>query len=393
MKHLKVLIASDGYRVDINGVARITAIHADEMRRRGLEVKVLTLSDRKISYKKGDDYYIRSYRSFLFPEWKKSHVRKHAYIDEIIKWRPDIIHIHTEGVTCIMAYMIAEACNTPIIMTSHTDYTKYVFGIFNKCFPITLISAVWGYFVYRRAAFVILPSKKALTFDQHRFIKDRAVILSNGIHLQDFRKVYTPGERRELMNKYGLSDNNKILLIVSRLGREKKISDILEWMLMLLADDPGIQLVIVGDGPYRKKLEKEAVELNIDSSVKFIGRISPEQIYRYYDIGTIFVSASDFEVNSLACLEAMACGLPLVCRNDECLEGVLEAGKNGYIFEAGEEFCRYVSELLLNEELRLKMGDNSRKRADDFDDRGFVDRMLEIYDRVITGHERIIYNE
>ncbi len=389
MERMKILITSDGYRDEINGVAQIAAICADEMRRRGVDVKVLTLSDQKISYKNGDDYYLRSYRSAFFPEWKKSHVRKHAFIEEIIAWKPDIIHIHTEGPTGIIANMIADASGAPTIMTSHTDYPKYVFGRLHSFFPLTILPIVWGFFAYGHADLVILPSEKALAFYQHKFIKDKAVVLNNGINLQRLQKQFPENERKDLMKEYGIRDNNKILLVVARLGKEKKITDILKWLQILLEKDPDIQLVIVGDGLYRQKLEKLTLKMNLENAVTFVGKVPPDEVYRFYNIGTVFVSASDFEVNSLAYLEAMACGLPIICRKDLCLKGILEHGVNGYSFETGNEFCRYVLQLLDNDDLRLEIGNNAREMSSRFSDRQFVDSMFELYERICTKQEEV----
>ena len=389
MERLKVLITSDGYRDDINGVAQVVATCADVMRKRGIDVKVLTLSDQKISYKKGDDYYFSSYRSKVFPEWKKSHVRRHEFIDELICWNPDIIHIHTEGSSGRIANRIADACGAPVVMTAHTDYEKYIFGGHRILFPIVLIAWAWGYHVYRRASVVIVPSKKVLTFHTSRFIGDRALVLHNGINLKRFQKSVSQTEKRRLLEKYGIRDNEKTLLVVSRLGKEKRIDDILKWMKELLKRDPGISLVIAGDGSYRNELKELSKKLNIDDAVTFTGRIEPEEIYRLYDIGTIFVSASDFEVNSLAYLEAMACGLPIVCRKDPCLEGVLEDGVNGYSYEDGDDFCRYIIRMLENADLRNELGKNAREASLRFSDEYFVDSLLEIYSGLVTEQEGV----
>jgi 1,2-diacylglycerol 3-alpha-glucosyltransferase len=191
------------------------------------------------------------------------------------------------------------------------------------------------------------------------------------------------------MKRYGIRDNNKILLVVARLGKEKKITDILKWLQILLEKDPDIQLVIVGDGLYRQKLEKLTSKMNLENAVTFVGKVPPDEVYRFYNIGTVFVSASDFEVNSLAYLEAMACGLPIICRKDLCLKGILEHGVNGYSFETGNEFCRYILQLLDNDDLRLEIGHNAREMSSRFSDRQFVDSMFELYERICTKQEEV----
>ena len=84
-----------------------------------------------------------------------------------------------------------------------------------------------------------------------------------------------------------------------------------------------IRLLIVGDGPYKKKLEKQAEKLQLRDSVIFSGRIPAEDVWRYYDAGDLFVSASTFEVHSMSYLEALASGLHMLCWADEYLTGVL----------------------------------------------------------------------
>jgi 1,2-diacylglycerol 3-alpha-glucosyltransferase len=85
----------------------------------------------------------------------------------------------------------------------------------------------------------------------------------------------------------------------------------------------------------------------------------------------------------------MACSLPIVCRRDPCLKGVLENGVNGYSFETGDEFCQSITQLLENEDIRLKYGENARKMSSRFSDRYFVDSLLEIYGKIITKPEGV----
>ena len=148
---------------------------------------------------------------------------------------------------------------------------------------------------------------------------------------------------------------------------------------------PDVQLIIVGDGPDRKRLETYTQKQELSGHVTFTGRISPEEVYRYYDMGNLFVSASTFEVHSLTYLEAMACGLPLVCRDDLCLKGVLENGVNGFTYQTEEEFVESVTKILTDDELRGQMHENALKTAADFSDKRFVDRMLELYEKVINS--------
>ena len=384
---MKILIASDMYKPDINGVALVAQLQCEELRRRGIEARVIALTDEGRSYCTDGIYYFDSYRDRIYPDWKKTRIRKHPLLDELIQWKPDIIHIHSEGTAATLARKVAKANNTPYVMTSHTDYAKYVFGKYDSIFPIFFIMRVLGVIAYRGSEYVILPSEKAGTFQQNRYIKRKTVHIPNGIDMKKYQKPVSDEEKKEIMAKYGIKDNDKILLVVSRLSHEKRIQDLISFMPELLKSDPEIQLIIVGGGPYTDHLKEQAKKLGLTGSVIFTGMVQPEQVYKLYSIGTVFVSASDFEVHSLTYIEASACGLPLLCLDDPCLKDVLFDGVNGHTFKGQEDFCRYALQMIGDKELNQKMRENALRIAENFGEKAFVDKMLDVYNGILKKRE------
>ena len=95
------------------------------------------------------------------------------------------------------------------------------------------------------------------------------------------------------------------------------------------------------------------------------------------------MSASTFEVHSMSYLEALANGLPLLCRADDALIGVLEDNKNGMIYHTETEFVDYASQILCNDELQKEMGLRSMKKAEDFSSNAFAGAMLSVYEDAI----------
>ena len=103
-------------------------------------------------------------------------------------------------------------------------------------------------------------------------------------------------------------------------------------------------------------------------------------------MGDLFVSASTFEVHSLTYLEAMTCGLPLVCRKDPCLKGVLKDGVNGYTYQTEKEFVSRVTQILNDRGLQQRMSRNALKRSEAFTDQRFVDRTVALYRKVLQAY-------
>ena len=85
-------------------------------------------------------------------------------------------------------------------------------------------------------------------------------------------------------------------------------------------------------------------------------------------------------------LEALGEGLPLLCRNDEALDGVLEDGVNGFTYDTKEEFVEHACKLLKDDSLLSKMGDASLKKAEDYSCENFASSALKIYEDVITSY-------
>lgn len=165
-------------------------------------------------------------------------------------------------------------------------------------------------------------------------------------------------------------------MTVGRLAKEKNIGEILEW----LAAPEGAMYtyLIVGDGPEREHLEKQARELGISDRICFAGMVKPEETPAWYQKGRIFVSASKSETQGLTYLEALAGGIPAVCRKDPCLEGVIQNGTNGWQYETKEDFFR-VMEFLKKPEIYQSFSKQAKDGAGTFDQSLFAKRVLDVY--------------
>ena len=380
---MKILMASDAYKFQTNGVVNVVITLVEGLRKRGHEVKALIPSNCHRSFRDGDDYYIASIPAFYYPDTRISPVRDNAMIKELKAWHPDIIHIHSEASMERLARSVARVHHTPIVMTTHTDYVQFLFGKYSKARPARWVGRTWGRRTYRGVRRVIAPSEKALTFPHMKTALNRAVVIPNGIRLENYQKRVSPEERAALFRELGLADNGRTIVMITRISHEKRIGEILRYLPALLREVPDAQLIIVGDGPTREKLEAYTRDQGLSRCVRFTGRIPPTEVYRYYGLGNLFVSASTFEVHSLSYLEAMARGLPLVCRSDACLKGVLEQGVNGYAYTTEEEFVRFCAEILTNPDLQAKMKQSALQRVEDFSSERFVEHTLELYERVI----------
>lgn len=176
-------------------------------------------------------------------------------------------------------------------------------------------------------------------------------IICNGVDIEKFHPLQ--------LNDKEIRSSEINLLFVSRLIERKGLQHIIPIMnYMQEKTDKQIKLTIVGDGPYRKKLEDLVIENNCEQLVNFVGQKDKKDLLPYYQNADLFILPSKKEGMPNVVLEAMACGLPVVMT--PC-EGSRELIKdNGYIVEI-ENISDKIIELCNDEALRKKMADNSLK--------------------------------
>ena len=385
---MKILIATDCYVFNLGGVTASVLALCKGLRKAGHEVKTLSLSNRNESFRDGDDYFIKSFPAFYYQEMRTSLAFNDPLIKELEEWGPDIIHAQTEGSARRFAIQIMHHCKVPLVMTCHTDYGYFVFGKLHHFPPVKAFMTTLGAILYRDATQVTVPSQKAAGFLFVRSTQDRLTVVPNGMELEKYKKELSKEERHELRQSLGIDDSTEIRVCISRLSKEKNIRELIEFFPDLLKQYEDTKFLIVGDGPDKEHLEKMVEKLELQDKIIFTGRIAPDEVWKYYAIGDIFVSASTFEVHSMSYLEALAGGLPMLCREDDALLGVLEPGKNGQVYHSKEEFVDHAVELLSDDDVRKNMADFSLQKSEEFSSDAFARSMLRIYEEAIRDYSK-----
>lgn len=386
------------YRHQVNGVSSSVILLTDELRKLGHEVKVLALSDSRTSYRDGDDYYIASLNARIYPDARVTFSIRNPLLRELTEWRPDIAHIQTEFSTRYLAKHIVGKLGIPFVMTLHTDYEEYIRThapvpmpapsnrLIAALDPTRQLTAFFDRTAYRGASTLIVPSYKIKALAERYHVRCPIAVIPTGIDPD--RYPIRPEEAAETRRSLGLPDNGKLLVTVTRVSKEKNIEELIEYFPALLAADPDVRFLIVGDGPQRRQLEDTVRSLGLEGKIVFTGMVPHEQVYRYYQAGDLFVCASTFETQGMTYVEAMANGLPLVCRQDKCLLGVIEPGDNGYTYTDCEEFVRWTTKILSDPERRKRMSAFSLEQAKLFYKDVFVRSIEALYQDVLNRHTR-----
>ena len=380
---MKILLTSDTYEDQINGVSCSVITLRDELRKKGHDVRVLTLSKDSESKMFKTDYLIGSFSVPFYPDTRQTLKFKDDLIKDIVKWKPDIIHIQTEFSIGRIAKKIANEVGCPFINTSHTlyeDYTTYVIPIksLSKTIAKKLVRKS-----YKESKAIITPSEKIKKLLQSYGLTNDMYIIPTGIDLDRFKKKLSLIEKAKLKSQLKLTSKSKVLVSIGRVAKEKNLDEIIDYLPSLVKKDKNIVLIIGGDGPYKKTIEQKVKKLNLEKYVRFIGMIPPKNTYKYYQLGDLFVCASTSETQGITYIEALACGLPLVCRYDKCLDGVIETGVNGYMYNTKEEYIDDIFKILNKSSLHHKMKKAALESSNKFSKEKFGDDVEALYKKVL----------
>ena len=380
---MKVLITTEWYEPVVNGVVTSVLNLREELVRQGHEVRVLTLSSDRHSHVEEGVYYIRSLdMGRIYPNARLSLCVRHPYLRQLAEWGPDVIHSQCEFTTFLYARYIAKLTHAPIVHTYHTIYEDYTHYFSPSRRMGRLLVKKFSKSVLNLTDLVIAPTRKVEHLLKEYDVEPMVETVPTGISLERFRREETAEQRQELRRSLGFGPEEKILVLVGRLAKEKNVEEIFRF----LSHRSSVRCLIVGGGPYREVLEQLRSDLGIERQVIFSGMVKPEETTLYYKAGDIFVSASGSETQGLTYVEALACGLPAVCRRDACLEGVIENGFNGWQYETEEEFWEAVDRLFSDGNEYERIAANAAWSSQKFSKEIFGRRVDEVYREAIFYH-------
>ena len=385
---MKILITTDWYKPVVNGVVTSVLNLTEQLEKRGHEVKILTLSRNYHSYRVENVIYAGSIgMGKIYPQARvKIPVVAGEYMEELLTWQPDVIHSQCEFSTFFLAKRIAAELNIPIIHTYHTvyeDYTHYFSP--QKAWGKSLVQMMTRKLSEQVDA-MIAPSGKIEQILEGYGISCPVSVVPSGIDTKKYSSRIGDGSREALRAKYGIGNDETVLVYVGRMAKEKNIEELL-WYQKNVQEN--VKLVLVGDGPYRPALEEKAKEYGVTDSVIFTGMVSPDEVAGYYQIGDLFVSASTSETQGMTYDEALAGGVPLLCRKDDCLKEVVSEGKNGWQYENESRYQECIQKWKeLNEDEKQSIRNAAVQTADHFSSENFAERVEQVYLAALEERKR-----
>ena len=388
-KPLTILIGCDTFPPDINGAARFAERLAAGLARHGHNVHIIASAFDKnhgefTEIHDGQALTVHRIKSYRMPQYPSLHYvwpftlkRK---TDEIMRRiKPDAVHIQSHLI--MGRYMVKSAKEQKIrlLATNHVmpeNLIKYSL-IIPKFLEKAAMKFAWADAgrVLKQVDFITTPTRRA------------ANLLEQAAGVSDVLAISCGIDASKFVNTTPTSNAVPRVLFLGRLDPEKNIHNLLKAVAML-PKKLNTQVEIVGDGGERKHLEKLALELGIAKQVKFLGHITEQELPKAYERATVFAMPSIAELQSIATMEAMASGRPVVAADAMALPHLVHDGDNGYLFQPNDvqEFSDKLLKILTADQAELdRLSENSLYLIQAHD----IERTLAIFEGLYRGDKGV----
>lgn len=389
---MKILIAADLHWPVLNGVATFSRNLARGLAEQGHEVVVIAPSqDGRKSKEIDGNYIIYRTRSTIFPFYQNIRISPTPQLEvrKIIQdFQPDVIHIQMLMWIGQAAMFFGRRYDIPVVTTSHAMPENLMDNLKRAALlsrPINYMLADYGRRFHSKADIITSPTASGIkSFGKHvDKLKKPVEIISNGI---DLREYMPSAPDPAIYKKFGLPTDRPIVTYIGRMDAEKHLWVLVKAMRRLLKDYK-VHALIVGDGIDREHMIRLADELGISEHITFTGRISDEDKFALEHVGTLYVIPSPAELQSIATLEAMACGQPVVAVDAGALAELCHDGENGYLFELDDDhgMAEGIAKIITDKKLREQFSQESLRIAKTHDLQHTLALFTKLYQRVIKA--------
>lgn len=374
---MKILFCTDSFLPEINGLTLTIDRICRGLSLLGHEAQVIAPEYRE---KLVCSYKVERTLSFSLPFYSYCRIAygcKKKIKERMRDFLPDLVHITTPFVIGLTARRIALDLQIPLIASYHTNFHEYA-SFYGLNFGIDLY---WNYMIWFHKCFnANLYSTEVSRKILAKQNMPNLVYWERGIDTDFFSDQTSTTNFRE---KWGLK-KSFIVLYVGRLALEKNLEMIFSgYQCLPESIKSEIQLLVVGDGPMRSRLERLAPPDTV-----FTGFLRGVDLVNAYKSSDIFVCPSTTEVVGNVVLEAMASGLPIVVPDVDWVREYIKPGWNGLCYEAGKPtgMAEMIATLLKDHSLKMELSQNALQWAKEHSFRSVLQNLTHIYENVIREH-------
>ncbi|HEB72627.1 MAG TPA: glycosyltransferase [Nitrospirae bacterium] len=344
---------------EINGVAITIKRILETSKQKGVNLTVITSDGGKDGFNNGVMNF-KSVGAFSLPEYPELKMSFPPILNMIDYFEREgftRIHISTPGSLGLIGLFLAKLFDVPVSGTYHTDIPQYVKKLTDDDF---MEGAAWSFMIwfYNMLDEVTAPSVSTRTQLVEKGLSEAKIkLLPRWVDTG----VFSPDKKNpRIWEAYGLGSNSKIIY-VGRVSKEKNLPLLVTTFRKLIDEGSKADLIIVGDGPYKKEMEDELQGY----PALFTGFMAGEELSALYASASIFVFPSATDTFGNVVLEAQASGLPVIVTNEGGPKELIVDKITGFVVKANSADDLFAAvKILLDDKAQVTtMGSAARRFA------------------------------
>lgn len=384
---MKIGIFTDSYKPYTSGVVTSINTFKEELIRLGHEVFIF--APNYPNYEEAEDYVYRYYSlpAPTNPDYTLAIPVYPGIRNLLNRLELDIIHVHSPFTMGRVGLHYSKRYGLPLLFTYHTLYDEYVHYV-----PVAQdlardVTIKYSNHFCNQCNHIIAPSAEVANRLRHYRIKTPVTVIPTGVPLHRFEQ----GDNNWLRQHYNIPQENRILLFVGRLTREKNLEFLIEAFSRIKQNHPQTTLVLTAQGPLESDLKKLVLSLGLilERDVIFTGALPFDTLVNVYFSADLFVFSSVTETQGLVLIEAMAAGLPVVAVRANGVNDMVDNNVNGRLTACDiDEFSRAVGEVLSDTATYEYYKENALRKADKLSAQNMARKLEGVYETSLIRNNR-----
>ena len=359
---MRIGIFTDSYKPYTSGVVTSISTFKEELVRQGHQVFIFAPSYPLECEDEEGVYRFYSFQSPTNPDFSLAIPVLPGLNMLVKKLNLDIIHVHSPFTMGRVGLRYSRRYRIPLVFTYHTLYDQYVHYVPVAQDLAKEIVTKYSNDFCNHCHHVIVPSTEVEQMLKKYRIRTPVTVLPTGVPLHKLQQ----GDPHWLKKNYPIPAENKILLFVGRLTKEKNLEFLIKAFSQVKVRHPQTTLVLTAQGPLEEQLKKLTTSLGmrLEQDVLFTGALPYETLANVYHSADLFVFSSMTETQGLVLIEAMAAGLPVVAVKAFGVQDMVDHMVNGILTECDQgQFYEAICTLLENQELYHRFQQEALKKA------------------------------
>jgi glycosyltransferase involved in cell wall biosynthesis len=358
---LKVGLFTDTFD-EVNGVCRFLHDIAQQARRQGRNLTIMTCSPGRIEATERRTNFT-PLGSYALPCYPDIHLHIPPLLDVLKRAEQeqfDVIHASTPGPMGLCGWMVSRMLRAPLVGTYHTDFPAYAEQLTGDARVARGTAQYMQWFYGRMERVLARSGAYRASLSEMGIESSRIGLVQAAINSEKF----APGTKADsLWRSYGIEKPLR-LLYVGRVSVEKNLPMLVEVFKKLCSIRRDVGLIVVGDGPYREQMRRELSTL----PAQFLGVRGDSELVQLYQNADLLVFPSRTDTLGQVVMEAQACGLPVLVSDEGGPREIVDDGLSGRVL-GGNDAAAWVAaidQLLDDMPLRLRMSRTANQRASRF---------------------------